>query len=373
MDTKEIQSLIALQHIPGIGCITAKRLIECVGSAAELFEHSADLPDLIPNVQPSLIKALKCPHAHLRAEQELEFIHKHNIRCVSYHDEAYPSRLRECDDAPIILFYRGNATLNPQRAISIVGTRKCTEYGRDLCERLVRELAEKQPGTLIISGLAYGIDINAHRNAIKYGLPTVAILAHGLDRIYPYVHRNTAAQMTTCGGILTEYISHTEPERQNFLQRNRIIAGMADATVIVESAEKGGALVTANIANSYNRDCFTFPGRIDSLSSAGCHHLIRNNLATLITSADDLIESMMWDSKQNGNKPESIQRSLFLELSEEENLIVQLLNKHPEGLNINILTVETNIPINRLSALLFGLELQGVVRPIPGNCYRLIL
>lgn len=372
MDNKEIQSLIALQHIPGIGSITAKRLIESIGSATQLFEQRTELPSLIPNVQPSLIRALDCPSAHQRAEQEVEFIHKHHINCIGYHDEAYPSRLRECDDAPILLFHRGNATLNPHRVVSIVGTRKCTEYGRDICESFVRDLANQCPDTLIISGLAYGIDICAHRAAIKYGLPTVGILAHGLDRIYPYVHRNTAAQMTTCGGLLTEYPSHTEPERQNFLQRNRIVAGMADATIIIESAEKGGALVTANIANSYGRDCFTFPGRINDQSSAGCLHLIRNHQAALITSADDFIEAMMWNSEQK-KKPEAIQRNLFIELNEEGNRIVELLTQHPDGLQINTLASQTNIPISRLSALLFELELQGIIRSLPGSSYRLVL
>lgn len=371
MDNKEILSLIALQHIPGIGSITAKRLIESIGSATQIFELRTELPSLIPNVQPSLVKALDCPSAHRRAEQELSFIDKHHITCLGYNDEAYPSRLRECDDAPILLFYRGNTNLNPHRIVSIVGTRKCTDYGRDLCERFVRDLAAQLPDVLIISGLAYGIDVCAHRAAIKYGLPTVGVLAHGLDRIYPSVHRNVAAQMTQCGGMLTEYVSFTEPERQNFLQRNRIVAGMADATLIVESAAKGGALVTANIANSYGRDCFAFPGRVDDYASAGCHRLIRNHQAALITSADDFIEAMMWDTPQSG-RPDAIQRTLFPELSDEENRIVELLEQYVDGAHINTLVVEADIPINRLTALLFELELRGIVRPLAGSSYKLI-
>lgn len=371
MDNKELSALIALQHIPGIGSITAKRLVESVGSASFLFEHCKDLRELVPNIQSSLIQSLDCPAAHHRAEQELEFIQKHHITCVGYNDADFPSRLRECDDAPILLFYRGNTTLNPRRVVSIVGTRKCTDYGRDLCEHLVRDLSAQCPDLLIVSGLAYGIDVCAHRAAIKYGVPTVGVLAHGLDRIYPSVHRNIAAQMTTCGGLLTEYISSTEPERTNFLQRNRIVAGMADATIIVESAAKGGALVTANIANSYGRDCFAFPGRVGDVSSAGCHKLIRHHQAALITSAEDIIEAMMWDSQQP-QKPEAIQRNLFPDLSAEESGIVQLLEQHPEGLHINILATETLIPISRLSALLFELELRGIVRPSAGSNYRLI-
>lgn len=370
MDNKELSALIALQHIPGIGSITAKRLLESVESASQLFELRNELTDLIPNVQPSLVKALDCPSAHHRAEQELEFIHKHNISCIGYHDEAYPSRLRECDDAPILLFYRGNTPLNPRRVVSIVGTRKSTDYGHSLCECFVRDLASQCPDVLIVSGLAYGIDICAHRAAIKYGLPTVAVLAHGLDRIYPSVHRNTAAQMTACGGLLTEYVSRTEPERVNFLQRNRIVAGLADATVVIESAIKGGALVTANIANSYGRDCFAFPGRANDVASAGCHRLIRHHQAALITSADDIIEAMMWESKSA--TPQAIQRNLFPNLSDEEGRIVAMLANYPDGIHINSLSVEAGMPIHRLSAMLFELELRGIVRALAGSTYRLI-
>lgn len=372
MDRKELLSLIALQHIPGVGSITAKRLVEATGSAAVLFEHRADLPTIIPRVQPSLVGTLDCPAAHSRAQRELEFIDKHRITCIGYHDEAYPSRLRECDDAPILLFYRGTAMLNPQRVVSIIGTRKCTDYGREVCDRFIRELAAQCPDVLIVSGLAYGIDVCAHRSALAHGLPTVGVLAHGLDRIYPSVHRNVAAQMAQSGGLLTEYVSFTEPERQNFLQRNRIVAGMADAIIVVESAAKGGALVTASIANSYGRDCYAFPGRIDAAASAGCHRLIRHHQAALITSAADFMEAMMWDTP-TANKPEAIQRTLFPELTDEERLIVQHLSAQPEGLHINTLVVETGMPINRLSATLFELELRGLVRPLAGNCYKLIL
>lgn len=370
MEEKELLSLIALQHIPGIGSITARRLVEGVGSAAQVFECRTGLTSLVPQVQPSLIKALDCPSAHHLAEQELEFITKHHITCIGYHDEQYPTRLRECDDAPILLFYRGNTPLNRRRVISMVGTRKCTAYGRDLCESFVRDLAAQCPDVLIVSGLAYGIDVCAHRAAIKHGLPTVGVLAHGLDRIYPAVHRNTAAQMVTCGGLLTEYISHTEPERQNFLQRNRIVAGMADATIIVESADRGGALVTASIANSYSRCCYAFPGRVGDAFSSGCNRLVRNNQAALITSADDFIESMMWDAMTQ-SKPKAIQCSLFPELNAEESRIVTLLEQHPDGLPINTLAISTSLPIHRVSAILFELELRDIVRPLAGSIYRL--
>lgn len=371
MDRKELLYLIALQHIPGVGSITAKRLIEAAGSATVLFEHRADLPTIIPHIQPSLVGTLDCPAAHNRAQRELEFIDKHHITCIGYHDEAYPSRLRECEDAPVLLFYRGTASLNPRRVVSIIGTRKCTDYGREVCDRFIRELAVQCPDVLIVSGLAYGIDVCAHRSALAHGLPTVGVLAHGLDRIYPSVHRNVAAQMVQSGGLLTEYVSLTEPERQNFLQRNRIVAGMADSIIVVESAAKGGALVTANIANSYGRDCYAFPGRIDDTASAGCHRLIRHHQAALITSAAEFMEAMMWDVPAK-DKPKAIQRSFFPELTDEERFVVQLLGAHPEGFHINALAVETGMPINRLSATLFELELRGIVRPLAGNCFKVI-
>jgi DNA processing protein len=371
MNHQELLHLIALQHIPGIGSITAKRLLESMGSATQIFAQRTELPHLSPHIQPSLVRALDCPAAFHRAQQELEFITKHHITCISLLDEGYPTRLRECDDAPSLLFYRGNTTFNPRRVVSIIGTRKCTDYGRDLCERFVRDLASQVPDTLIVSGLAYGIDVCAHRAALKYGLPTIGVLAHGLDRIYPSAHRNIAAQMTQCGGLLTEYPSFTEPERQNFLQRNRIVAGMADATIVIESAAKGGALVTANIAGSYGRDCYAFPGRVDDAASAGCHRLIRHHQAALITSASDFIEAMMWDTPSSG-RPGAIQQTLFPDLSDEEARIVALLEQHADGMHINTLVIETDIPINRLSALLFELELRGIVRPLAGSCYKLL-
>lgn len=371
MDRKELSALLALRQIPGIGSITAKRLVESVGCASAIFERRTELPLIIPHIQPSLVSALGHPIAFQHIEKELEFIEKHNITCIGYHDENYPSRLRECDDAPVLLFYKGNAILNPRKVVSIVGTRKCTDYGRDMCERFVRDLASQCPDTLIVSGLAYGIDVCAHRAALKYGLPTIGVVAHGLDRIYPYAHRHTATEMIHCGGLLTEYTSFTEPERQNFLQRNRIVAGMADATIIVESGNKGGAIVTAAIVSSYGRDCYAFPGRADDSSSAGCNRLIRQNRAGLITSAEDFIEAMSWDIPQ-GKSKEAIQGSLFTDLSPEEALIAHSLENNPDGLNINTLVAQTGIPVNKLSAQLFELELRGIVRPLAGGCYRII-
>jgi DNA processing protein len=301
----------------------------------------------------------------------LEFAEKNQIQCLTLNDASYPSRLRECEDAPLALFYRGNTPLNAQKVISIVGTRHATRYGEELCSSFMQDLVNLCPDTLIISGLAYGIDIHAHRAALQQDFPTVGVLAHGLDRIYPSAHRKTAIEMMNHGGLLTEFMSGTNPDRQNFVKRNRIVAGMSDATIIVESAAKGGALITAELAESYHRDCFAFPGRTTDIYSAGCNELIKNNRASLILSAEDFVNAMGWSSTHKKAK-EAVQRELFLDLSDEEKNIVNLLQETPEGIQINTLVVKANIPINRMSPLLFELEMKGVVRALAGGIYQLI-
>ena len=370
MKDEQIYTL-ALTRIPGLGLIGACNLVRTLGSASAIFQHRKELKELIPEVSDKLIKALDCPEAFQRAEQELEFAEKNQIQCLTLDNPSYPSRLRECEDAPLALFYRGNSPLNTQRVISIVGTRHATKYGEDLCASFMQDLADLCPDTLIVSGLAYGIDIHAHRNALKYKLPTVGVLAHGLDRIYPSAHRKTAIEMMDHGGLLTEFMSGTNPDRQNFVRRNRIVAGMSDATIVVESAAKGGALITAELAESYHRDCFAFPGRVTDIYSAGCNELIKNNRASLILSAEDFVNAMGWAS--NHRKPkEAVQRELFLDLSDEEKNIVDLLQETPEGIQINTLVVKANIPIHRMSPLLFELEMKGVVRALAGGIYQLI-
>ena len=279
--------------------------------------------------------------------------------------------MRECDDAPLALFYRGNADLNALHVINMVGTRHATPYGQDICTRFLADLSVLCPNTLIVSGLAYGIDIHAHRAALQNHFKTIGVLAHGLDRIYPAEHRKTAVSMLEQGGLLTEFTSGTNPDRQNFVKRNRIVAGMSDATVVIESAAKGGALITAELAESYHRDCFAFPGRCNDEYSIGCNNLIRKNQAVLITSAEDLVKAMGWESSPKTEK--TVQRELFPDLSEEEVRIVKRLGKMPEGLQINTLVIDTNIPVNRMSALLFELEMKGVIRALAGGVYRLIM
>lgn len=370
MQDEQIYTL-ALTRIPGLGLMGAYNLVRTLGSASAIFQHRKELKELLPEVSDKLIKALDCPEAFHRAEEELKYAEKNQIQCITLNDAAYPSRLKECEDAPLALFYRGNAPLNALKVISMVGTRHATAYGEDLCQSFIRELKELRPDVLIVSGLAYGIDICAHRAALQHGFATIGVLAHGLDRIYPTAHRKTAIDMMNHGGLLTEFMSGTNPDRQNFVKRNRIVAGMSDATIVVESAIKGGALITAELAESYHRDCFAFPGRTTDIYSAGCNELIRNNRASLLSSAEDFVNAMGWNLTNNKTK-DVIQRELFPELSEEEKKIVQVLHRNPDGIQINTLVVETNIPINRISAILFELEMKGVVRALAGGVYRLL-
>lgn len=370
MQDEQIYTL-ALTRIPGLGLMGAYNLVRTLGSASAIFQHRKELKELLPEVSDKLIKALDCPEAFHRAEEELKYAEKNQIQCITLNDAAYPSRLKECEDAPLALFYRGNAPLNALKVISMVGTRHATAYGEDLCQSFIRELKELRPDVLIVSGLAYGIDICAHRAALQHGFATIGVLAHGLDRIYPTAHRKTAIDMMNHGGLLTEFMSGTNPDRQNFVKRNRIVAGMSDATIVVESAIKGGALITAELAESYHRDCFAFPGRTTDIYSAGCNEIIRNNRASLLSSAEDFVNAMGWNLTNNKTK-DVIQRELFPELSEEEKKIVQVLHRNPDGIQINTLVVETNIPINRISAILFELEMKGVVRALAGGVYRLL-
>ena len=370
MKDEQIYTL-ALTRIPGLGLVGAYNLVRTLGSASAVFQHRKNLKELIPEVSDKLIQALDCPEAFCRAEEELKYTEKNQIQCITLNEAAYPSRLRECEDAPLALFYRGNAPLNALRIVSIVGTRHATAYGADLCLSFIEELKEQCPDVLIVSGLAYGIDIHTHRASLQNGFPTIGVLAHGLDRIYPAAHRKTAIDMMDHGGLLTEFMSGTNPDRQNFVKRNRIVAGMSDATIVVESAIKGGALITAELAESYHRDCFAFPGRTTDVYSAGCNELIRSNRASLLLSAEDFVNAMGWNVTTHSSQ-KTIQRELFPELNDEEKKVKQALQQNPDGMQINILVVETDISINRMSALLFELEMKGVVRALAGGVYRLL-
>lgn len=361
---------IALTMINGIGDVLARHLLETTGEAEAVFKESTAALSRIPGISHSLASEIKRPEVLTRAEQELAFIEKNHIRLYFISDTSYPFRLKECSDAPLLFYFKGNADLNAPRILSIVGTRQATEYGKSLTESLIKDLASYFPDTLILSGLAYGIDICAHKNALRYQLPTVAVLAHGLDRIYPFLHRSTAVEMLREGGLVTDFPTGTIPNKPNFIRRNRIVAGLADATLVVESAEKGGSLITADIAFSYGRDVFAFPGRVNDVHSKGCLSLIRQNKAGLITSADDLITALRWDVTFAQAALPKQSQILFPDNPLQEKLTL-LLRQHGE-MHINQLAIELGLPVHQMSSLLFELEMDGRVRILPGDRYQWI-
>lgn len=365
-------ALLALSRVQATQLAVIHQLIEEVGSAKELIENAGNIKDIVPEAGPRLCELLNDESLIVNAEKEIEFIEKNNIRLICKGDKDYPYRLAECNDAPLVLHSMGNADLNAKHIVSIVGTRHASEYGKSVCENFVADLAKFVPGTLIVSGLAYGIDVCAHRAALKAGLPTVGVLAHGLDRIYPTSHRSTAKSMIENGGLLTEFMSRTEPLKQFFVQRNRIVAGIADATVVIESASKGGSLITASLAQGYDRDCFAFPGRINDQYSQGCNELVSRNKAALITSAYDFVEAMNWEMTTNKSCKE-LQTELFPEMSEEETTVMTALSENSDGLQVNQMVVQLNIPINKLLPLLFEMEMKGYIKAVAGGCYRAMI
>ena len=372
---QEIFYTMALTRLTNFNYQQALELYKTVGSAQLLFEHRNEIGDIIKDASPRLMEALKDWNEPMRrAEAEIRFMEEHRIRALTLTSDDYPQRFTECPDAPIIIYYTGNADLNQTRIISIVGTRRMTTYGEDLIRRFIRDLRQYCPEMLIVSGLAYGVDICAHKQALENGYPTVGVLAHGLDQIYPYRHREVAAKMINRGGLLTEFMTQTNADKPNFVRRNRIVAGMADATILVESGAKGGGLITADIAQSYARAVFAFPGNVGQPYSEGCNNLIRDNGAGLISNAEDFVKAMGWldETRLQQAIADGIERNLFPDLSPEEQQIVSLLQQ-TNGLQLNIITVKTGIPIGRLTALLFQLEMKGVVKPLAGGIYHLLL
>ena len=366
----DIYYSIALTRLTGFNQQMALQLYQTLGSSKAVYDHRNDIGDVVPDVSPRLRASLRdWDHALKRAAAEMAFVTKNNIRVLTLADADYPQRLSECADAPLLLYYKGCANLNQRYVLNIVGTRHCTAYGQDLIRRFVADLRTQCPQVLVVSGLAYGIDICAHRNALQQGFETIGVLAHGLDQIYPPRHRDTAVEMVRQGGLLTEYMSQTEALPNNFRQRNRIVAGMSDATILVESAIKGGGLITCRIAQEYGRDVFAFPGSVGMPYSEGCNRLIRNNTAALITSATDFLESMGWMTLQN--QPEAVERQLFPDLTTDELQVVGLLQQ-TNDLQLNMISVKTNIPIGQLTALLFSLEMKGIVRTMAGGTYHLL-
>lgn len=367
---EEIYYSIALTRMTGFNAAMALQLYQALGSSQAVYEHRNDVGDVLPDATPRLRDAMKnWDDALKRAAAEMEFITKKGIRAFTMQDADYPQRLCECPDAPILLYFIGSADLNQRYVLNVVGTRQCTSYGKDMVRSFLRDLRQQCPQVLVVSGLAYGIDICAHRNALELGYETVGVLAHGLDQIYPYCHRDDAVRMLRQGGLLTEYMSQTEALPNNFRQRNRIVAGISDATVLVESAYKGGGLITCRIAQEYGRDVFAFPGAVGMPYSEGCNRMIRNNTAALIMSAEDFLESMRWQTVSE--QPESVERQLFPDLTPEERKVVDILQQ-TNDLQLNILSVKSNIPIGQLTALLFQMEMKGIIKPLAGGTYHLV-
>ncbi len=357
---------IALTLIPGIGDVHGKRLVAYCGGPEAVFREKRKNLMKVPGIGEVIANAVQRKEILDRAEQELEFLRKYQIDALFYLDPGYPDKLKHCDDGPIMLYYKGNANLSQKRILSVVGTRKPSEYGKAVCEAIVQDLAGQ--GILIVSGLAYGVDTIAHRSAIHCGLPTIGVLAHGLDLIYPFSNRALAGKMVANGGLLTEFLSKTKLNRDYFPRRNRIIAGIADATLVIESAEKGGALITADIANSYNRDVFAVPGKVTDEKSAGCNLLIRSNKAALVRSAADISYSMGWE--QSGAHIQG-QQKLFTEMTEEEKKVYILLEEKKEA-DIDEIFLNSGLTPSKVASVLLKLEFEGLVRSLPGKRYRVI-
>lgn len=359
---------IALTKIKGIGPKMSRILLAYCGSVEAIFNNPKKQLLQIPGIGTTIVNAIHSKVYLTAAEEELKFIEKHNIDLLWIEDEKYPKRLKSCEDAPILLYYKGNANLNPKRTISIVGTRNASNYGKQICESFIHEL--KNLDVQIISGLAYGIDALSHKQSLKNNIDTIAVLGHGLDRIYPSSHRELASKILSQGGLLTEFASGTNPDRQNFPMRNRIIAGLSDVTIVVEAAQRGGALITAEIANSYNRDVCAFPGGIDQEYSAGCNYLIKTNRAHLIRNAEDLCYLMNWES----NEQKATNKQLKLipgDLNKDENKVFQFIQEKKQ-VSIDDISLFCDWPQSKLAIILLEMEMKGHIFSLPGKVYRTV-
>jgi DNA processing protein len=359
--------VLALQNVARIGDITAKKLINNCGSAEAIFKEKKSNLLKIDGIGTTTISDVFSTYHFEEAEKELKFIKDNDIKCLYFMDENYPEKLKHCIDGPILLFQSGEINLKKQRIISIVGTRKITTYGTAFCEQLVEQLAPFNP--VIVSGFAYGTDITAQKAALKHNLQTVGCLAHGLNQIYPKVHKKYVADIEKHGGFLTEFWSTSNPDRENFLKRNRIIAGLSEATIVIESAEKGGSLVTADIANSYNRDVFAVPGRTTDSQSVGCNNLIKYQKAQMLTNPMDIPYILNWQLEDN--KKPAIQKQLFVELEVDEKAIYNYLKDNSKQ-QLDTIALECEMPIFKVASLLLNMELKGVIRPLPGKLFEVI-
>jgi DNA processing protein len=362
----ELLFQIALTQIPHIGPVQAKILLQHCNTE-EIFHAKKSYLEKIEGIGPVRAASVASFKDFSRAEKEITFIEKYQIRPLFITDKEYPQRLLNCYDSPTLLYYKGNADLNASKIVAVVGTRSHTEYAKQVTERFVKELSSQQ--VLIVSGLAYGVDAIAHKAALKNNLPTVGVLAHGLDQVYPPDHTALGKDMTKQGGgLLTEFPCQTKPDKHNFPSRNRIVAGMSDVTIVIETGLKGGSMITAELANGYNRDVFAVPGKITDSKSAGCNSLIKNNKAMLFTDADELIEVMGWEEKKK--EPVKKQKELFIELSADEKMIVTIL-KEKESVHIDEINLKSGLSTSAIAAAILSLELQNVILSLPGKLYQL--
>lgn len=367
MTETNLLNILALQHVPKVGDITAKKLISHCGSAEAVFNEKKNNLLKIDGIGTNILNELFDTYHFKEAEKEIKFIGENNIICLFFKDDEYPDKLKHCIDSPILLFKSGNINLKDQRIISIVGTRKITTSGITFCNNLIETLAPFNP--VIVSGFAYGADITAQKAAIKHNLQTVGCLAHGLNQVYPKVHKKYVAEVEKHGGFFTEFWSTSNPDRENFLRRNRVIAGLSDATIVIESAEKGGSLVTADIANSYNREVFAVPGRTTDSQSVGCNNLIKFQKAHLLSNPLDIAYMLNWQLEDK-LKP-VVQKQLFVDLNDDEKVIYNYLKQNDKQL-LDVIALECSIPIFKTASILLNMELKGVIRPLPGKLFEIL-
>ncbi len=357
---------IALTLIDGVGPITSRQLVAYVGSVQDVFKCKKKDLLSIPGIGEKTVHSiLHHKEAFVRAEEELKFIQKHDIKVLFYADKEYPFRLKAYEDSPVVLYYKGAGDLDHHRIVAIIGTRSPTEGGKVLCEKLVEELSSYQ--VLVVSGLAYGVDITAHRTCVEAGIPTVGVMGNGLDKIYPVAHAITTKKMIQSGGLLTQFMTGTKPDRENFPMRNKVVAGMCDAIVVIESGLEGGSMITAEFGNIYNKDVFAYPGRPMDTMSEGCNTLIKRNKAGLIESAADLAHAMNWEKTST----QTVQRAMFVELNDTEQQVVTLL-KQNEYISIDRMYVEMKMTPSMIAGVMLELEFKGVIKSLPGKKYMLV-
>jgi DNA processing protein len=357
---------VALTLVPNVGSVPMKILLEHFGDAEAIFKAKKKDLCAVENIGEIKAKCIKDFDDFKKAEEEIAFLEKYKIKPLFITEKNYPQRLLHCYDAPTLLYYRGNTDLNVSKIVSIIGTRSNTDYGKQLTEKFIEEIAAHN--AVIVSGLAFGVDAIAHKAALQNSLQTVAVVAHGLDSIYPQQHKELAKEISLNGGLLTEFTQKTKPDKHNFPQRNRIVAGMSDATIVVETPVKGGSMITAELANNYNKDVFAFPGKTTDTKSAGCNHLIKNNKAVLLTDAQQFIELMGWEDRKIKKK---IQKELFIDLSADEKIIYDIL-KEKDAAHIDEIYFKSALSSSIVAASILNLELQNIVASLPGKMYKLI-